>query len=177
MRYFSAGLLLLLSACSSQPVTSYYQLPVHMVAAEAKTAAVKPLFIEPVQVASYLNGRGLVLQLSEVELVMARQHLWAEPLEQQLQRQLRDRIMPQAQQYIAVMRPAPDTLRIAVEIEQFHGIADGYAIISGRFALSGKTGAQPFNFRVALTDDGYPALVAALAEGIQLLSTQIAQQI
>jgi uncharacterized protein len=177
MRYFSAAVLLLLTACSSQPVTTFYQLPVAPVTAKHTVASPKPLYVEPVQVASYLNGRGLVLQLSDVELVMARQHLWAEPLEQQLQRQVRDRLLPLAQQYTAVMQAAPETLRIAVQIDQFHGLADGYAIISGRFAVSGQASAQSFNIRVALADDGYPALVAALAEGIQLLSSQIAQQI
>ena len=78
----------LLVACSSAPPVNYYQLPTPAAAA-VKPEASKRLFVEPVQVASYLNGRGVVLQVSAVELIMARQHLWAEPLEQQLQRQLR----------------------------------------------------------------------------------------
>ena len=87
---FSAVALLLLSACSSPASTYFYQLPAPSqpqslsgVAATDNTAehnntadnshAGKSLFIEPVKVAPYINGRGLVLQTSAVELVMARQ--------------------------------------------------------------------------------------------------------
>ena len=56
-------------------------------------------------------------------------------------------------------------------------LAEGYAIVSGRFAISQRKGTETFSIRVALTEDGYPALVAALAEGLQQLSQQIAQQL
>jgi uncharacterized protein len=177
MRYLTAGLLLLLCGCSSPPSLNYYQLPVSSNSAIVGSAPAKTLYFEPVQVASYLNGRGLVLQLSPVELVMARQHLWAEPLEHQLQRQLRDRVLAVAPDYAAVLQTQAETVRVAVQLDAFHGQPDGYAIISGHFALSERVAAQPFSIRVALADDGYPALVAALGQGVQQLSVRIAEQL
>lgn len=177
MRYITAALFLLLAGCSSQTASSYYQLPAPEVTAGSAEAGAKYLYIEPVQVASYLNGRGLVLQLSEVEMVTARQHLWAEALDQQLQRQLRDRIVAQAQGYIAVLQAQPNTLRVSVQLDQFHGQVDGHAIVSGRFAVSTLPGSESFNIRVALTDDGYSALVQALGQAVQQLSQQISRKL
>jgi uncharacterized protein len=181
MRFISAGLLLLLSGCSSPPAITYYQLPAVVadnIATDTDVSAPhKALFVEPIQVASYLNGRGLVLQLSEVELVMARQHLWAEALESQLQRQLRDRLLSQAPEYTAVLQARADAVRISVQLEQFHGVAAGYAIASGRFAMSNQPDSHAFRLRVALADDGYPALVLALGQVLQQLSEQIAVQL
>ena len=74
MKVLVVMLSMLLVACSSAPPVSYYQLPTPANAA-VQPAAGKRLFVEPVQVASYLNGRGLVLKVSTVELIMARQHL------------------------------------------------------------------------------------------------------
>lgn len=177
MRYITVALLVLLTGCASQPASSYYQLPTAPVKTDRTEVNATALYIEPVQVASYLNSRGLVLQLSDVELVTARQHLWAEALDQQLQRQLRDRIMAQASGYTAVLQARPDTVRVAVQLDQFHGLADGHAIVSGRFAISTQSGSQPFNIRVALTDDGYPALVQALGQAVQELSQHISRQL
>lgn len=177
MKHLTAALFLLLTGCSSPSVSNYYQLPAAPAPAGSAEAEAKSLYIEPVQVASYLNGRGLVLQLSDVELVMARQHLWAEALDQQLQRQLRDRIAVQAKDYTVVLQARPDTVRVAVQLDQFHGLADGHAVVSGRFAVSTQRGSQPFNIRVALTDDGYPALVQALGQAVTQLSQQISQQL
>lgn len=177
MRSITAALFLLLTGCASQPTSSYYQLPAAPVMADSAAAYTASLDIEPVQVASYLNSRGLVLQLSEVELVTARGHLWAEPLDQQLQRQLRNRVVAQSSGYTAVLQAQPDTVRVSVQLDQFHGLADGYAIASGRFAISGQSGSQPFSIRIALTDDGYPALVQALGQAVQQLSQQISRQL
>ena len=176
MKYLTATLVLLLCACASAPDVRYYQLPVKPAAPSAGATATKTLYFEPVQVASFLNGRGLVLQLTPVELVMARQHLWAEPLEQQLQRQLRDRVLAQAPGYAAVLQPDSNTVRVTLQLDAFHGQPDGYAIVGGHFALS-KQPAQAFSIRVPLADDGYPALVSALGQGVQQLSARIAAQL
>ena len=141
------------------------------------SSAGKSLFIEPVKVAPYLNGRGLVLQTSAVELVMARQHLWADALDQQLQRQLRQHLSQLASGYAVQLQPGAQSTRLWLQLDSFHGSADGYALLSGHFLLSGQPLSQPFSYRVPLADDGYPALVTALGQGVQQLSQQIAAQL
>ena len=178
MKYVLGAMLMLLAGCSSsQQPLSYYQLPAAPLYSKQDVTLAQELYVEPVQLASFLNGRGLVLQQSDVELVVARQHLWAEPLTQQLQRQLTDRLAPQLTDYVVILQPGSNTVRVALQLDGFHALAEGYAIVSGRFAISQRKGTETFSIRVALTEDGYPALVAALAEGLQQLSQQIAQQL
>ncbi|GAB2910946.1 membrane integrity-associated transporter subunit PqiC [Rheinheimera gaetbuli] len=164
-----------LAACSSPAGLNYYQLPAvnnsRQPAAESLV-----LYVAPVQVASYLNGRGLVLQLSDVELNIARQHLWAEPLAAQVQRQLRD-LLSNTTAYEAELSAQPDAVVLTVQLERFYGTVQGNAVLSGRYQLSNKKHSQPFNIAVALSADGYPALVTALAAGIELLSQQIATEL
>ncbi|MEO3680475.1 PqiC family protein [Rheinheimera fenheensis] len=173
----SATVLLVLTACSSPATTHFYQLPVPSDSKTESSRADKSLFIEPVKVAPYLNGRGLVLQTSAVELVMARQHLWAEALDQQLQRQLRQHLSQLAPAYAVRLQPGAHSTRLWLQLDSFHGTADGYALLSGHFLVSGQPLSQSFSYRVPLADDGYPALVAALGQGVQQLSQQIAAQL
>lgn len=181
MKHVSVVMLVLLivqlSACSSQPPVSYYQLPATEAGATPSADARLALFVEPVQVASYLNGRGLVLQVSPVELVMARQHLWAEALDQHLQRQLRQNVSALAPAYSAQLQSGADNVRLTVQVDRFHGLAEGYAVLSGRFSLSNTAEVHSFDLRVPLSDDGYPALVLALGQGMTQLSQQIAVQL
>ena len=177
MRIITLTAVLLLSACSSAPAINYYQLTPVVSPTASVPDGQKLLFVEPVQVATFLNGRGLVIQLSEVELAMARQHVWAEPLAQQLQRQLRDQILAQNSDYRAAARPDADSVHISIAIDGFHGLSDGYATVSGHFAVNAANMLQPFSIRVPLQQDGYPSLVAALSQGVQQLSLQIAQQL
>lgn len=176
----SATVLLVLTACSSPATTHFYQLPAPSDGTTENSSVDKSLFIEPVKVAPYLNGRGLVLQTSAVELVMARQHLWAEALDQQLQRQLRQHLSQLAPAYAVQLQLQPagsHSTRLWLQLDSFHGSADGYALLSGHFLLSDQPLSQPFSYRVPLADDGYPALVAALGQGVQQLSQQIAAQL
>ena len=82
---FISGLLVTLmvwlSACSQTPPAPApdYLLP------GASHSGHSPLQIR-VSLASYLDQGGIVLQLSDTELHVARQHRWAEPLGSQLQR-------------------------------------------------------------------------------------------
>lgn len=160
-----------LVACSSQPTAvSYYQLAMPAMPV-ANSAGLPALYIAPIRVAAYLNGTGLVMQQSDVEYVITRQHLWADALEQQLQRQLT--------QYMLLALPAQPLRSIQLqaerqlilEIDRFHADPAGMAIISGRYRLLQQDAEinQPFSYQVALDADGYPAMVSALSNAWQQL--------
>lgn len=171
MRVFLWVAAVLLSACSSPVTLNYYQLPAVATAA-GHTDASAALYVAPVQVASYLNGRGLVLQLSDVELNVARQHLWAEPLDAQVQRQLRE-LLAATTPYRTQLSAGQGAVVLSLQLDRFHGTAQGDAVLSGRYQLSHNQYSVPFNINVPLSADGYPALVTALATGLQQLSQQI----
>ena len=175
MRYVMLVAVFLLAACSSPVALNYYQLPAVDGRGQQHTES-PVLYVAPVQVASYLNGRGLVLQLSDVELNMARQHLWAEPVAAQVQRQLRD-ILSNTTPYATQLNAQSGAVVLTVQLDRFHGTAQGNAVLSGRYQLSDKNHSEPFNISVALSADGYPALVMALAAGVQQLSQQIAAEL
>ena len=175
-----ALLLSLLAACSSTSQVNYYQLS--QVVAEAATPDkdAAGLYIAPVQVASYLSGRSLVMQLSDVELVLTKQHLWAEPVELQIQRLLRDELALKTTKYSVLLQPTANALVVNIQIDRFHGLADGSALLSGRYSLSqhGHTDiTKPFVIKQPLTDDGYSALVNALSLAVQQLCANIASQL
>lgn len=167
--------MLFVAGCSS-PASQihYYQLsaaPINVIQSKPLAA----IAIAPVKVASYLNGSGLVVQQSAVELSIARQHLWADSLEQQLQRQLTE--------YITLTLPAlplvpintPDALTLQVEVDRFYATEQGLALLSGRYTVTGhgELRTKPFSYQVPLTANGYPAMVSALSEGWQQLLQDI----
>lgn len=89
MKWMAVIAALLLSACSSEPSKTYYQLPAMSAPATASSSvASRQLWIEHVGVADYLAATGVVYQTNDVQYVIATNNLWASPLDQQLQQTL-----------------------------------------------------------------------------------------
>lgn len=171
-----SALVLLLAGCSS-PASEirYYQLATPA-AAVIDTQQKPPLAIAPIKVASYLNGSGLVLQQSAVEFSIARQHLWADALEQQLQRQLTGYLLSALPKQPLAALNTPGARTLLVEIDRFYANENGQATVSGRYSLNWQQGSStvPFSYQVALAHDGYPAMVQALSLGWQQLLQELA---
>jgi uncharacterized lipoprotein YmbA len=90
MKWIPVALALLLSACSSSPQKTYYQLPALGAPAVVSSsgASTRQLWLEHVSVADYLAQSGVVYQTNDVQYVIAQNNLWASPLDQQLQQTL-----------------------------------------------------------------------------------------
>ncbi|CAM3909603.1 PqiC family protein [Rheinheimera salexigens] len=200
MRMFNVFVLVLVmltavTACSSSVSVDYYQLSTAKLAHEAKSND-QSVFIPPVQVASYLNSKSLIMQMSSVQLVLARQHLWAEPLDQQIQRKLANSLEASNQGYVIALKPSSDAVTLVVSVEQFHGTAEGYAVLRGRYSLqpafnhgNNKTASDnvnenaskvknyTFSYQLPLQADGYPALVISLSQAVEQLAEDILQQL
>lgn len=126
--------------------------------------------LPPIEIARYLRQDGILMQLSDIELRHADNHLWAEPLERQLDRTLRHRL-EQALADTRVLRgaaaaSAPADYRLMVDIDRFQGRQDGKAVVSGEWAISDRGGVRVahrlFVVEEPLESDGYPALVRSL---------------
>lgn len=177
--FFLSGLtvLTLLAACSSSVELRYYQLPQPAVVSVQPNAAAPVLYAEPVMVASYLNSNALILQTSAVELHKTTQHQWADPLDQQLQRLLVNGLQQALPAYrVTGQQPSGDTVRLLVQVEQFHGQQQGIVLVSGRFHLlkGDKVHSQSFQLQLPQSDEGYPALVDTLGQGWQQAISQFA---
>ncbi|KGT94214.1 lipoprotein [Erwinia typographi] len=173
MKWIPVALALGLSACSSTPETTYYQLPAAGNAAPASglaTGSRPAVFVQHVSVPDYLAGNGLVYQSSDVKYVIAASNLWASPLDQQLQQTLVSNLSAALPGWLVSASPLgqqQDTLN--VNVTGFHGRYDGHVVISGDWLLEhqGQIVKRSFALTLPQTEDGYDALVRTLAKGWQ----------
>ncbi|AEY01847.1 hypothetical protein GU3_10455 [Oceanimonas sp. GK1] len=141
------------------------------------------VMVAPITLAAFLEGDGIVMQLDDIAVHQARSHLWAEALPGQLRQRLMDRLgasLPRAQ-IIARGQPSVSNLpgrEVRLQLDRFQGRYDGVALIRGRWQLLNERGdlleQRPFRVETPLTDDGYPALVRALAAGWEQVADKLA---
>lgn len=171
---------LLLSACASNvtPPTRYVLPNVNQPNAPESPKA--ELSIDTVRLAHYLDVEGIVMQLDDIEMREAREHQWAEGLNRQLARNLRDDLADalKSVQVVNGNAGSGDALTLRLDVDAFHGRYDGYAIASGQWQLRDAQNKllhlDRFQTRTALEDDGYPALVRALSKSWANVASDIA---
>lgn len=173
-----------LAGCAGAPTpAAHYILPTQAADQEAVSRTPeRTLIVGPIQLASYLESQGIVLQRDDILLQQASSHLWAEDLDRQLHRGLRQRLderLPDTR--VLGNRNDAETLRLSVEVDRFQGRYDGMAVAAGRWQLYDASGEllalAPFSVSTALETDGYPALVRALGESWDRVADQIAERI
>lgn len=190
LRFGLAVLLgLSLSGCfkSNPPVkTERYSLPevtTPQAAATQTPTLTRTLALGRLQLADYLDTDRIIIQTDDITMQPARDHLWVDNLSQELRRGLRARLASRLGNTLVVDPqpglPAANTLHLT--IEQFHGQMRGYAVLSGQWQLISANQvpgpSRAFKFSTPLAENGYPALVRALGQDLDLLSEQIASQL
>lgn len=177
------GAALLLGACSSTPDKTYYQLPADTTPVQVRSGSgvvAQPLtiWVQQVAVPDYLAGNGLVYQTSDVKYIIAKDNLWASPLDQQLEQTLVANLSKALPGRLVSATPIGDRHdTLTVSVTGFQGRYDGQAIVSGEWVLQHEGRVIKQGFAVALPqhEDGYDALVRTLAQGWQQTAQQIAQ--
>ncbi|GAB2798182.1 hypothetical protein GCM10027040_26020 [Halomonas shantousis] len=148
-------------------------------------SATRALVLEPIRIADYLDSDGIVMQLSDIEIHQASNHLWAENLSRQLERSLRHHLSL-ALPNVRVLRDsrgadAGEALSVRLDVEEFQGRHDGMAVVSGQWQLRDAEGqlrsVQRFHVERPLDADGYPALVRTLGRAWQTVVEQLAADI
>lgn len=181
MKWMAVIATLLLSACSSTPSKTYYQLPALSAPVGATSSvASRQLWVEHVGVADYLAAAGVVYQTNDVQYVIASNNLWASPLDQQLQQTLVTNLSHALPGWLVSSQPLDsDQDVLNVTVTGFHGRYDGRAIISGVWILKhrGQLIKQPFDLALKQNEDGYDTLIRTLAEGWQQEAKAIAAQL
>ncbi|MBY0445044.1 MAG: ABC-type transport auxiliary lipoprotein family protein [Burkholderiales bacterium] len=174
------GLLCLLTACSSVPVTRYYRLADVPLPPTPLVSVDRPVVLLDIKLADFLSGGGIAYQQGEVGLTLAQQNLWAERVQEGVKRVLVAR-MQQYQPSQLWLGSAPDARinTLTIELSQFNGRDDGKALLGGRWTLRNAEQKllmqSPFYLEVAQQGAGYDALVLALGEGLDRLSQNISQ--
>ena len=183
--FLSALAFLLLTSCATNPMVEkqHYFLP-DSASESPSSAAVSeaPLIqLRAVALTDFLDNEGLVLQLDDITLNQAKNHVWAESLQQQIHRGLRERINQQQQTLIVVGAQESAALSLSVEIDAFHGRYDGTALTRGQWQLKNKQGElvalNRFRLNTELKQSGYPALVRALGLNLDRLAALIAKEL
>jgi uncharacterized protein len=191
--HFRFGMLLTLtlslSACfqSNPPVkTERYSLPEVTIppsASPTSNASKHTLVLNRIELADYLDTDRIVIQLDDITMRPARDHLWVDNLAQELRRGLRTRLTSRLDDTMVVdqQHGLPAANQLQLTIEQFHGQMQGYAVLSGQWQVitaNQQVGVgRSFKFSTPLAEDGYAALVRALGQDLDLLSDQIASQL
>ncbi|WFQ80991.1 membrane integrity-associated transporter subunit PqiC [Xenorhabdus sp. SF857] len=175
----------LIAGCSdSQPQKTYYQLPVlaNLVSQEGKLGAKheRQLWIKRVNLADYLAAPGIVYQTGEVSYINASNHLWASPLQQQLQQVLISELSAAfPYRLVSQQELEKDADALDITITAFHGRYDGQVLIEGYWILSNPDSVirRSFSLKLKQEKDGYAELVLTLAKGYSQLGKSIARQL
>lgn len=188
------GLLSWLGGCATNAApTRHYGLPPDQMAAsgigtsetDGQRSTPRVLVVRPLAMASFLEQQGIVLQLDDITLNPARDHLWAEELGPMLERGLRRRLAHRlpSTRILAEANPAapPRAMTLRLEIERFQGRYDGRAVAAGQWQLRDAEGElltlDTFEVETPLDADGYPALVRALGQSWDTLADRLAERI
>lgn len=142
--------------------------------------------VAPVRIAEHLDNEGIVMQLNDIEVYQAREHLWAEGIGQQLQQQLQQRLalaLPNAQ-IISKGQPLSSGLpvrELRLQVQRFQGQQSGDALAEGQWQLLDGSGQlltqRSFSVTAPLADNGYPALVRALGQAWQQQADVLAKEL
>ncbi|WP_154179960.1 PqiC family protein [Vibrio sp. Vf1514] len=179
----------LLAGCSSAPeiTSALYLLPQpesQTQTAEAVTE--RPLLVvRPVELASYLNNRGIVYRTSESQVIQAKHNQWAQNLSEQItQRVIADLRQKQTHYWPVTVHNLLDQSsddKLQLSLNKFNGNYQGNTEVEGEWMLietNGKVKRRaPVKISVPLRDEGYDALVEALAASLDDLTDAIAQQL
>jgi hypothetical protein len=184
--FIIAAMTLAVSGCSSAPEgVNTFLLPAGKTLTVSHANNQPLLIVRPVEVAAHLAGNGLVYQTGPTNIVQAQHHLWAESLGVQLTQQITQQLRLKQRRYWSSDLASQLTMgkgsRLLVKFSQFNGSYTGNAELRGEWVWLSSAGkvlsVHPFDYQIPLQKDGYPALVNALAQGVERLTTQIAANI
>jgi uncharacterized lipoprotein YmbA len=180
---------LLLAGCAGAPApdTDYYLLR-SGAAAPTSTGEVARVLLGSVQVASYIDRAGIVIETDSGSLRPARYHQWAEPLRDSL------RVFFAGELSASLGRPVraapyPDTdwrqetdTVIDLRIDILHGTQAGDALLAAHWAVVDPAtrsvrSEHDFSRRQRLGSPGYPALVDAERALLRQLAAAIAESL
>ncbi|CAG9000566.1 MAG: Intermembrane transport lipoprotein PqiC [Candidatus Celerinatantimonas neptuna] len=171
LKYSCLIALLLISGCSSTPRKTHEYLltiPVKIHALAHPSLLPKNITLMPIDLAGYLDGIEMVQISPDGQLFRAQNHLWAEPLPQQLQQITRN--------YLSMRLPTINwyhlddrvkTVQLNIHINQFVADTQGLVHINGNWQLYQNDGhlliQGDFNLKQPLRHDGYLAMTQSLS--------------
>ena len=181
MKSASIALLLLVAACSGQPVdTNYYLLRGDRLPESRSLVASSDFALGTVVVATYIDQPGIAFETGGGQIRPAQHHQWAEPMHQSVRSFLQREISTLlGEDLFPVSMSSADTA-LDIRVDQLHGTNDGQAVLFAYWWLrKGGEILEPHQFgkTLALKSDGYEALVKAEKALLNSLAREIADKL
>jgi len=183
VKAFSLAIMVLaLISCTSSPQrTKHYKFnPSATHISVNKTT--KHIVVNSLQLATFLDQPGLVIQLDKNQVYTSRYHRWAQPLRETLFNTLIQELNNASSTGYLFSKEKPlsaksGSAQLYIDVEQFNSTNQSQVIFSGQFWVytQGKTlmANQHFHITEQLSEDGYPHSVNML----QLTIIQLAKEI
>jgi hypothetical protein len=135
-------------------------------------------------VAPYLDQDGLVVETADLQIQVARQHRWAEPLSHALRHLLQSGIARASGTAVADLQSGrvDHEVAIDVDIHRLHGSLRGRVVLAAewwlRDARTGRViGRYEFVRSAQTSENGYDAMVRAHVTLLEQLSAAIAESL
>lgn len=186
--------LLLVSGCSidSAKTISYYHFDIQKTEAIKHTSFDKPrLEIMPVVMPEYLNSRGIAQRINKYRTVNANWHLWSSQPSNMLDHATLNQLEKSLPLWLVVSADEPwlidnqqaagKIVKLQFKLERFNGGLNNNAELIGNWTIFDQGDQllmrQNFSQTVALENDGYDALTAALQQGWENICKDVALQL
>ncbi len=174
----------MLSACSSSTPPAQEYLLLTDSAPVLSNDYRNTIVVAPVEVSPYLTGNGIVLVQSNGQVKRAKQNLWAEPLDRQLQRLTvsgLEQRLPNAN-WLRTEAMGSKSYQLSIYVQRFDATPKGVTYIKGSWQLRDARGKLleycHYQDKAPLADSGYTAMTQALAKRwSSMVITPIAKQL
>ncbi len=136
------------------------------------------LSIRRVDLSDFLQTGALAMQVTNNEIVMARQHSWADRLDDAIAGVLELALVAERPQ-ISIDDASDVACHLDIRFDRFHAAAEGEVLSSGEYSLSvGDTATtRRFDVSRALPVGGYANAVSELRESLDDLAIEVNETI
>lgn len=180
--------LLMLSACSSKPISMNYYILHHPGQSSTQTitdySAYKTIWLRTLESPDYLKQRSLSIQTSPSEIKFATQHVWAEPLPGDFATALSETLFHQHNVSLKVQSKWTNTQDaeyiLDIRLTDFIPTYDGNVMLKGSYQMV-RSGSEPklikFSYQLPLSQNGFSHSVIKMRELINLLASEIVSNV
>jgi uncharacterized lipoprotein YmbA len=176
MCFTMISLLFLVSSCSTshKQTITYYQLE-HSAVNYQQTSNAPSIIVTSIQIPSFYNGRGIVMQTSHYQRATSDWNLWADAPDNMFARHLTNQLRNTLPQYLVIntresnnkpSRQNGRSISVSIQLNSLYGDTSGNAVLSGEIVIEDLISQRPvrfqhFNYTVELNESGYSGLVEA----------------
>lgn len=176
--YFYLLLVMLLAGCAGQATEpSYYLLRSTQDLSSSTLSTSRDFSLGTVEIAPYLDQRGLVIETADGQMRPASQNLWAEPIFDGVRNFLATEIAQAYGQELLPTKLTKNTTVVNIRIDQLHGTLDGKAQLVAYWWLvraDEVVTLDRFSASRNLETSGYSALVDAEKSLLAELAIKVA---